>query len=243
MRVLLVSDVHGNQVALEAVFRAAASFDALWNLGDTVGYGPRPAACLSLMRDHGAAPMLAGNHDLAAVGKLDLTEFNTAARIAARWTGLQLDAGEREALGRLPSLTTTAGFTLAHGSPRGPVWEYVLDAATATAQFAHFETSVCFVGHSHVALRATLAQGGARAVLGRLRPGEMVDLSRGRHLLNPGGVGQPRDRDPRAAFAIVDTDQGTFVADRVPYDIATTQRQMAEAALPASLIERLAHGI
>jgi len=242
MRVLLVSDVHGNLAALEAVLRAAPPVDALWNLGDTVGYGPRPAACLALMRDHRAAPMLAGNHDLAAVGRLDLAEFNTAARIAARWTGAQLDVGEREALGRLPSLTTTGGFTLAHGSPRGPVWEYVLDAATATAQFAHFETRVCFIGHSHVALRATLAEGETRAMLARLRPGETVDLSRDRHLLNPGSVGQPRDHDPRAAFAIVDTEQGTFVAYRVPYDIATTQRQMAEAALPASLIERLAHG-
>ncbi|MDP9362759.1 MAG: metallophosphatase family protein [Chloroflexota bacterium] len=243
MRVLLVSDVHGNVVALEAVLAASPPFDALWNLGDTVGYGPRPAECLALLRDRGAAPMLAGNHDLAAVGKLDLAEFNSAARLAARWTAGRLAPADREALANLPSATTVDGFTLAHGSPRGPVWEYVLDAATATAQFDHFRTSVCFIGHTHVALRAFSNGGSKRAVIKPLRPEETVDLSAGRQLVNPGSVGQPRDGDPRAAFTTIDTERGILVAHRVPYDVGVTQRQMEEAALPPSLIARLARGI
>jgi diadenosine tetraphosphatase ApaH/serine/threonine PP2A family protein phosphatase len=243
MLVLLVSDIHGNQTAFEAVLAAQPSFDALWNLGDTVGYGPRPRECLDLVVGHGADPSLAGNHDLAAVGTLDLAEFNPVARRAAQWTGAQLGAEHRAYLLARPVMTTASGYTLAHGSPRAPVWEYVTTAAVATANFAYFDTRVCFIGHTHLATSALLEEGAMQAHLRPLRDGDILDLDAGRYLINPGSVGQPRDRDPRAAYALLDTDQGTVTAHRVPYDIPETQRQMALAGLPGILITRLSLGM
>lgn len=243
MKVLLVSDVHANAVALEAVLTDAGSFDALWNLGDTVGYGPEPVRCLELLDERGADPTLAGNHDLACVGALALSEFNPVARAAAEWTAKRLGPRHRAFLANLPSLATVAGFTLAHGSPRHPVWEYVIDPATAAASMEAVATSVCFVGHSHLPLVATVPVGHRGATLRPLRDGETIDLARGRHLVNPGSVGQPRDRDARAAYALLDVDRGSLAAHRVTYDVAATQRRMMEASLPVPLIFRLAHGV
>ena len=243
MMVLLVSDIHGNQAALEAVLAAQPTFDALWNLGDTVGYGPRPRECLDLVVGHGADPSLAGNHDLAAVGTLDLAEFNPVARRAAQWTGAQLGAEHRAYLLARPVMTTASGYTLAHGSPRAPVWEYVTGTEAATANFAFFATDVCFVGHTHVAMVAAMRGGQPRAEVRPLRAGETVDLTAARYLINPGSVGQPRDRDPRAAFAVLDTERATVTARRVSYDVAATQRQMEEAGLPEALIARIALGV
>ena len=243
MKVLIVSDVHANQVAFEAVLAACRTFDALWNVGDTVGYGPRPRECLDLMVDHRADPALAGNHDLACIGELDLAEFNPVAQIASRWTALQLGEDHRAYLKGLPATTLAAGYTLAHGSPRAPVWEYVTDAVIATDNFAFFDTDVCFIGHTHLAMYAALKEGQAVADVQPLRDGDTLDLLTARYLVNPGSVGQPRDRDPRAAYAILDTDHGTVTAHRVDYDIAKTQRQMALANLPDVLITRLSHGM
>lgn len=242
MRVLVVSDIHGNLGAIEAVLAATPSFDAVWNLGDTVGYGPQPAACLRLMRDLGADPMLAGNHDLAAIGRLDPNEFNPAARAAALWTGARLTAADRDRLAALPSTTVVLGYTLAHGSPRGPVWEYVVDAETARANGAFFATNACLVGHSHIPLVAGVGGATIPASVRHLAAGEMVDLTGSRRIVNPGSVGQPRDGDPRAAFALLDTDAGTFTAGRVRYDVAATQAHLKAAGLPTSLSRRLALG-
>lgn len=242
MKILIVSDVHANLVALEAVFRASPAVDAVWNLGDTVGYGPQPAACLDRIRELGADPSLAGNHDLACIGALDLALFNPVARAAATWTATQLRPDHRSYLGQLPSIVAVAGFTLVHASPRDPVWEYVVDPAAATASLRAIETPVCFVGHSHIALVASLETGDRAAKLRPLRDGETLDLAVGRHLVNPGSAGQPRDRDPRAAYAQLDLDRGTLSAHRVAYDVAATQRLMSAAALPAPLIKRLASG-
>jgi diadenosine tetraphosphatase ApaH/serine/threonine PP2A family protein phosphatase len=243
MRVLIVSDVHANLVALKAVLGACPPVDAVWNLGDTVGYGPQPAACLDRLRERGAEPSLAGNHDLACIGAVDLAEFNPVARAAAAWTASRLSREHRAYLAALPGLTTVEGCTLAHASPRDPVWEYVVDATAATANLRAVETALCVVGHSHVALVATLRPGDRVARLRPLRDGETVDLADGRHLVNPGSVGQPRDRDPRAAYALLDTGRGALTAHRVAYDVAATQRQMAAASLPPSLIARLALGV
>lgn len=242
MKILIVSDVHANLVALEAVLAACPPVDAVWNLGDTVGYGPRPAACLARLHEHGVHPTLSGNHDLACIGALDLALFNPAARTAAEWTATRLSQEQRAYLAALPSVTTVDGCTLAHASPRDPVWEYVVDAGTATANLRAVTTSLCLVGHSHVALVATLREGDRIATPRPLRDGETVDLAAGRHLVNPGSVGQPRDRDPRAAYALLDTERSALTARRVAYDVAATQRQMAAASLPTSLIARLARG-
>ena len=243
MKVLVVSDVHANLIALEAVLAACPAYDAVWNLGDTVGYGPRPRECLDLMVDHGANPTLVGNHDLACIGAVDLAEFNPVAQIASRWTALQLGLDHRAYLKGLPAMTTACGYTLAHGSPRAPIWEYVASAAIATENFAYFETDVCLIGHTHIAMYAVLREDQPTAEIQSLRDGETLDLHGARFLVNPGSVGQPRDRDPRAAYAVLDTDRGTLTGYRVEYDIAKTQRQMALADLPDLLITRLSVGM
>jgi diadenosine tetraphosphatase ApaH/serine/threonine PP2A family protein phosphatase len=243
MKVLIVSDVHANLVALEAVMADCVPYDALWNIGDTIGYGPRPRECLDLMVDRGANPVLVGNHDLACIGEVDLAEFNPVAQIASRWTALQLGLDHRAYLKGLPAMTTAAGYTLAHGSPRAPIWEYVTNIAIATENFAHFETDVCFIGHTHIAMYAMLREDQPLAEIHSLRDGETLDLLKARYLVNPGSVGQPRDRDPRAAYAVLDTERGTVTGHRVEYDIAKTQRQMALANLPDVLITRLSVGM
>jgi diadenosine tetraphosphatase ApaH/serine/threonine PP2A family protein phosphatase len=242
MKILVVSDVHANQVAFEAVLAAAPAYDALWNLGDTVGYGPQPGACIDLMVEREATPSLAGNHDLAAIGRLDLGDFNPIAQTAARWTAAQLRPDQRAYLESLPSMATAAEYTLAHGSPRSPVWEYVTSDVIATACFAFFETGVCFIGHSHLALFAALDVARPLATIKALRAGETLELGSARYLVNPGSVGQPRDGDPRAAYAVLDTDRHVITAHRVAYDIRTTQRQMERVGLPDPLIRRLRLG-
>ena len=242
MKILVVSDIHANLEALEAVLAAAGTVDAIWNLGDTVGYGPRPGACLDLIVERGASPILVGNHDLASVGDLDLSDFNPVARAAARWTAQQLQREHVRYLKELPATTTAEGYTLAHGSPRAPVWEYITSSVVATENFACFTTDACLIGHTHVAMYATLHPHQTKAEVSPFRPGETIDLSSARYLVNPGSVGQPRDRDPRAAYAILDSTRGTITAHRTMYDIAATQAQMAKAGLPDMLIARLALG-
>jgi diadenosine tetraphosphatase ApaH/serine/threonine PP2A family protein phosphatase len=242
VRILLISDIHANFVALEAVLADCGEIDMVWNLGDTVGYGPRPAECLDRVLAIGAMPMLAGNHDLACIGDLDDRDFNVVARTASRWTSIQLRPDQKNLLRSLPSRTETDGFTLAHGSPRDPVWEYVIDQYAAAANFGCFATSVCFIGHSHLPLIFRFDPLTQSAEIQGLAPGQAIELSGSRLIVNPGSVGQPRDLDPRAAYAVIDTDRGLFTGKRIEYDINETQRQMSEANLPGVLIRRLATG-
>jgi diadenosine tetraphosphatase ApaH/serine/threonine PP2A family protein phosphatase len=243
MKVLVLSDIHANLVALDAVLAAAPPFDAIWNLGDTVGYGPRPTQCLDRLSELPTTVMLVGNHDFAAIGALPLSTFNPLAANAARWTERQLRPKDISLFQSLPASAIAAGVTLAHGSPRDPIWEYVTDEETAIANFSHFATDLCLIGHSHVALAATTGDNPLAINMQLLSNGQIIDLTHGRFLINPGSVGQPRDRDPRAAFALLDTTAMSLSAHRVAYDIAATQRQMAEAGLPASLATRLARGV
>lgn len=243
MRILIISDVHANLVALEAVLAAAAPCDAIWNLGDTVGYGPKPAECLARLDGDQVQVSLLGNHDLAAVGMLDLATFNPWARAAAIWTRGQLSAAERDRLRALPAAVVASGVTLAHASPRDPIWEYIVDAKTARANFRAFDTACCFIGHTHVPRIAYQDSAPGAVTMLPFNHGDEIDLARGRWLINPGSVGQPRDGDPRAACAVLDTALGTVTSVRVGYEVATTQRQMTEARLPAPLIARLAVGL
>lgn len=243
MRILVISDIHANLVALEAVLNAAAGeWDQLWFLGDLVGYGPQPDECVSLIRDHGAL-CLAGNHDWAVLEKLDMDDFNADARASVEWTRGRLSPDNRAFLDSLLPRREEASVTLAHGSPRHPVWEYILDTETALENFAHFETDLCLVGHSHVPLVFHLdlesKELGGQVGL----DGETIALDRGYRILNPGSVGQPRDGDPRAAYALLDTDATTWTWYRVPYDIAETQRRMREFGSSPRLIERLEMGM
>lgn len=250
MRIVIVSDIHSNLVALEAVLLAAGSFDQLWCLGDTIGYGPRPNECIALMCQH-AAVAITGNHDLACLGKIDLRDFNPDARKANLWNGNQLLPANYTWLESLPPMVPVdSRFILAHGSPREPVWEYLLSTDQASANFGCFTQEVCFIGHSHVQLGFRQRYGYDRVErflpdLSRTPPrGQIVDLSgHCRFFINPGSVGQPRDQDPRAAYAVLDTGANTITYARVEYEITRTQRQMVECGLPGPLVRRLEFGM
>lgn len=245
MRIAVLSDIHANLAALEAVLRDAAgrgASDALWVLGDLVGYGPNPCECLDRLRECETVAV-AGNHDLAAVGLIGLEEFNPLAAAANRWTARQLRPHDHDFLRELPRTLVCAPFSLAHGSLRDPVWEYVITVPAALGQFAAQTTPYGFVGHTHVPL--VIEEGEYAGTLGdayQPQNGATVPLTDRRLILNPGSVGQPRDGDPRAAYALLDTERGVVQFFRVPYDIARTQRDMAMLGLPLPLITRLAEG-
>ncbi len=244
MRIVIISDIHSNFVALEAVLAAAGHYDALWCLGDTIGYGPRPNECVASMHEH-ATVTISGNHDLACLAKIDLRDFNPDARKANIWNGEQLTSENRDWLETLPVATPIDNrFTLAHGSPREPVWEYLLMPDQALANFELFNQQVCFVGHSHVQLGFSLQIGFDRVERFLPESGQSLRLDANtRYLINPGSVGQPRDQDPRAAYAVLDTEADTIRFHRIAYDVEKTQRQMVEAGLPPALIRRLEFGM
>ncbi len=241
MRVAVVSDIHANLAALEAVLAEidGEAPDELWCLGDLVGYGPRPSECTELVAAR-AAICLAGNHDLAVIGKLDLLEFSGDAGEAARWTREVLTDGARAYLDGLEPSGARADVALYHASARDPIWEYVLSDETAAATMAIAGTRLVLVGHSHAALQVTLRD---EALSGGLAPaGTEVDLAEAVVLLNPGSVGQPRDGDPRAAWLLLDLDANRASFRRVAYDVARTQAEIRDAGLPELLALRLADG-
>lgn len=241
MRVAVLSDIHANLHALEAVLAAvdAERPDELWCLGDLVGYGARPNECCAAIEAR-AAICLAGNHDLAVRGSIDLLEFSGDAGTAARWTRGVLTPESRAYLDALEPQGERAGVSLYHGSARDPVWEYVLSDDAALATLALATHPLVLVGHSHVALQVGVREGVTEG--GLAADGTDVDLSSGRTLLNPGSVGQPRDGDPRAAFLLVDLDARRATFRRVPYDVARTQAEIREAGLPELLARRLEVG-
>jgi diadenosine tetraphosphatase ApaH/serine/threonine PP2A family protein phosphatase len=242
MRVAVVSDIHANLHALEAVLAdiSSESVDELWCLGDVVGYGPLPNECCALIRDRSALT-LCGNHDLAAVGSLDIAEFSGDAAAAARWTASVLEPAHRDWLASLAPEGERAGIELYHGSPRDPIWEYVLTEQVALLCLLETESQLVLVGHSHVALDVSWD---GNTLAGGVTPaGSVFALDAARHLANPGSVGQPRDGDARAAWLLVDTEarRGTF--RRVTYDVKKTQAEIRQIGLPDILAARLAHGI
>jgi diadenosine tetraphosphatase ApaH/serine/threonine PP2A family protein phosphatase len=227
-------------VALDAVLRHAGSVEAVWCLGDTVGYGPEPDACVRTLRDRPHAAV-AGNHDWAAVGKLGIEDFNPDAAAAARWTGAQLSADVRAYLELLPLRRVEGEFTLVHGSPRNPIWEYLFDARSAGPNFGYFQTRYCLAGHTHIPSYFVARDKKVEVVYAT--DGHELDLaSQPRVIFNPGSVGQPRDNNPLASYALLDTELRRVVWRRVEYDIGATQRQMQAQRLPERLIERLASG-
>ena len=241
MHVAVLSDVHSNLHALEAVLAEvdAGDFDALWFLGDLVGYGPRPNECTALVRER-AAICLAGNHDLVVLGRIPIDTFAGEASAAARWTQEVLGESARSFLETLQSQATGEGAELFHGSPRDPVWEYVLGDEAATAAFALTSAPLLLVGHSHVALEISNGE----ALRGEQAPaGTELQLGRLRRLLNPGSVGQPRDGDPRAAWLEIDIAAARATFRRTDYPVERTQDEMREAGLPEALAARLAFGI
>ena len=242
-RVAVISDVHANWHALEAVLEAidGEQPDEIWCLGDLVGYGPRPNPCCEAVRER-AALCLAGNHDLGVLGRLDLEEFAPDAVVSARWTRGVLEAGPRSFLESLSPTGRRDGVELFHASPRAPVWDYVLSAEAAEAAFELTEEPLVLVGHSHVPLALAAADG---ALAGGVAPeGTEAELGDGARLvLNPGSVGQPRDGDPRAAWLLLDYSAGRASFRRVAYPVERTQEEIRERGLPDALAERLARGI
>jgi diadenosine tetraphosphatase ApaH/serine/threonine PP2A family protein phosphatase len=242
MRVAICSDIHGNRQAFEAVIAAAEleRSEELWCLGDLVGYGGDPDACVALADAH-CTVCLAGNHDLAVVDVLSLEEFSRGAALAARWTRDVIRPETREYLLRLSPKGSADGVGLFHASPRDPVWEYVLSGLTAELCFDATDFRVSLIGHSHVALSFHRPEGEPASGSTR-REGTELDLGAGEWLVNPGSTGQPRDGDPRAAWLTLDTDRWTATWRRAEYDIAGAQAAIRAAGLPDSLAERLQYG-
>jgi diadenosine tetraphosphatase ApaH/serine/threonine PP2A family protein phosphatase len=241
-RVAVISDVHANWHALDAVLQEIEREepDELWCLGDLVDYGPRPNPCSAAV-ERRAALCLSGNHDLGVLGEIGLEEFAGDAVVAARWTRGVLAEGSRAFLQSLRPEGERDGVELFHGSPRDPVWEYVLSAEAARVAFELTRSPLLLVGHSHVPLAITLEDD---VLDGGLAPaGTETPLGPGRRLLNPGSVGQPRDGDPRAAWLLLDREAGTASFRRVEDDVARTQEEIRERGLPDGLADRLAHGL
>lgn len=243
MRVAVISDIHSNLRALEAVLSdiEQEAPDRIWCLGDIVGYGPKPNECCAEVRER-AELSLCGNHDLAVLGTIDVAEFTGDAAAAARWTRDVLEDEQRRWLSELAPAAAPDGFELFHGSPRDPVWDYVLSEQVALISLLETTAPVVLVGHSHVAI--ALSWDGTELGGPGLAPaGTEIDLAAGRWLLNPGSVGQPRDGDPRAAWLLIDDRAGRGTFRRVPYPIDETQREIREQDLPDALAERLARGV
>jgi predicted phosphodiesterase len=241
-KVLVISDVHANAIALEAVLADAGEVDMTWCLGDVVGYGSQPNECIECIHSLPNLTCLMGNHDLAAIGDTALEAFNSDAKKALLWQRTRLNETSRNFLSTLPcKVIVQAEVSMAHGSPRDPIWEYIMNTLVARLNLTAFETPWCFVGHSHfqAVFQFSAKTDEISIVVPRLA--EQYEISE-RAILNPGSVGQPRDRDPRAAYAIFDPDAHTWEPRRVEYDIKTVQQMILEAGLPPRHAERLAGG-
>ena len=272
MRILVISDIHANLTALEAVLsQAAGEWDYVWCLGDVVGYGPDPNECMDRLRELPHRCLL-GNHDWAAIHGMDIHHFNEDARISLQWTQEELRADNAEYLRSLTPMLVVADFTLAHGSPREPIWEYIMEPTVAACNFAHFETPYCLVGHTHMPaiFEHGATEGSAQSwVLDSdsehflrpqsagtrfLRPQSAgtrflqpqsagtCSLNGSRLILNPGSVGQPRDANPAAAYALLDTEAERWQQRRADYAIHEVQERMRAHNLPERLAQRLTYG-
>ena len=242
MRVAIVSDIHGNRQAFEAVLDAieASECEELWCLGDLVGYGADPDACVALASAH-AAICLAGNHDLGVRGSLPLEQFSRGAALAATWTQETITPPTREYLDALEPYNLDESVGLYHASPRDPVWEYVLSPLQAELCLDVQQQRVALIGHSHVALSFCRFPGSPAT--GEVRSAdEELDITTGEWLINPGSVGQPRDGAPRAAWLELDLDGLRAIYRRTEYDIAGAGAAIRAARLPDSLAERLLYG-
>jgi predicted phosphodiesterase len=244
LTILVIADVHANLPALEAVLQAAGSVDEIWCLGDLVGYGPSPNEVVERLRELGVRS-LAGNHDWGSIGKADLAMFNDDARAACSWTARVLSEENRKYLAGLQTAGTFRDVSVAHGSPQDPAWEYITNSRVAMANFGHFSADLCLVGHTHVPLvfRWCRAATGADAFTTEVPVNNRDILVQDDRLIaNPGSVGQPRDGDPRAAFALFDPDARTIHVERANYDVGEVQRLMAAVGLPDRLALRIQYG-
>jgi diadenosine tetraphosphatase ApaH/serine/threonine PP2A family protein phosphatase len=240
MRIAVLSDIHANLPALDAALAAVGSVDAVWHLGDVVGYGPDPDGVVERLRSAGATGVK-GNHDAAAVGDPGIEWFNPDARRAMEWTRTAVSPGTVAWLRALPETLQRGDCTLVHGSPREPIWEYITSVPVARASFGTLATRIGLHGHTHIPA-AFLEEDGRIEVVSP-SDGSGLELRGRRALVNPGSVGQPRDGDPRSSFLVLDTDADAVRWQRTAYDIAGVQASMRSAGLPPSLAARLRLGL
>jgi len=240
MRLAVLSDIHSNAPALEAALEAVGDFDQLWVLGDMVGYGPHPNEVVERLR-RSEAVAVQGNHDAAVLGRIHTGTFNDLARAAVEWTAEALAPENLDWLADQPETRVEGDFTLVHGSPRDPLWEYLFTVPAARINLAAFETTYCLVGHTHHQLTFRDDDGQVEALLAE--GGGTLTLDSRRCILNPGSVGQPRDGDPRACAMTIDIESGHVEWLRFDYDIAATQTAIRATSLPGRLADRLELGV
>ncbi len=242
MRILVMSDIHANYTALEAVLKDAGEVDETWCLGDLVGYGPDPNAVVEEIQEIKNLTCLMGNHDVGVIGKMSLDTFNGEAKRSLMYHEQVLSASNMDFIKSLPSKSRVRGeATMAHGSPRDPVWEYILNAMTASLNFDYFDTPWCFVGHTHLPSVFFRNDEQGRIAVSPTKHDTPIQLQP-KMIVNPGSVGQPRDRDPRAAYAIYDTETRIWTPKRVAYNIAEVQDRIRSAGLPEKHAVRIAEG-
>jgi predicted phosphodiesterase len=240
MRVAVLSDIHANLAALDAVIGSLGSVDAIWHLGDVVGYGPEPDGVVERLREVGAVGVK-GNHDAAAVGGDEIEWFNPEARRAMEWTRRRISSRTRDWLAALPERHGEPDFSLVHGSPREPIWEYIVSVPIARANLALLTTPFGLYGHTHLPMVFAEVDGRVE----QIAPGEgsSFGLDGRRALVNPGSVGQPRDGIVTASYLLLDTEARRCTWQRARYDVTAVQSAMTDAGLPPRLVERLSYGL
>ncbi|MFQ5638618.1 MAG: metallophosphoesterase family protein [bacterium] len=241
MKYAIISDIHANLEALETVLSEIEKHhvDSILCLGDVVGYGPNPNECIESVRKH-TDVILAGNHDYAPLGKLDLSYFNPWAKTAIEWTAEQLTDGSKDFLLELPLTKEFDNFTIVHATPLEPEeWNYIITIGDAAKNFSEFKSGICFIGHSHVPLIVSTNKHEDYHVQ---RDNPLKNEPNRRYIINVGSVGQPRDLNPQAAFSVYDTDELEYQLFRIEYDIAETQSKIIASGLPPFLAERLELG-
>jgi predicted phosphodiesterase len=241
MRILVISDIHANLTALDAVLEDAGQVDAVWCLGDLVGYGPDPNEVIDRIANLPYTLCVLGNHDAAALGQIDLDSFNTEARETTLWNQDSLTRESKYYLTSLRKKTVRHGFTLTHGSPRNSIWEYILDVESAADNLDYFITPFCLIGHTHIPI-IYHTKNGKSSLYAMNSDNPLSTQLTGRAILNPGSVGQPRDADPRACYAILDLRDKTWDQRRVSYDISAVQQRIIRSGLPVRNGERLFGG-
>jgi predicted phosphodiesterase len=240
VRVAVLSDIHANLLALDAVLEAIGRVDAVWHLGDVVGYGPDPNGVVGRLESIGAIGVR-GNHDAAALGGDEIEWFNPDARAAMEWTREAISPQTRAWLDAQPLTRTEGDFTLVHGSPRDPTWEYVYSIPVARANFRALTTRYGLHGHTHVPI--AFREDDGRIDVISPGPGSELALDHASLLVNPGSVGQPRDGDAASSWLLIDTEARRIQWRRASYDVASVQSAMTAAGLPVRLIGRLSHGV
>lgn len=241
MRILVISDIHANKDALNAVIKDAKNFDGVWCLGDIVGYGPEPNECIEIVRNLPELKCIKGNHDVAAIGEMDISLFNQEAKDSMMMHQSILTKDRKKFLHNLPEKIEVEGVTLVHGSPRNPIWEYILEPYIARINYEFFKTEICMIGHSHQPLISSWNAEDGVLEWGAAQPSKTINIHN-RMIINPGSVGQPRDYDPRAAYGIFHTSIRRFEFKRVEYDIAAVQKKIIDKKMPSRHAERLSAG-